>query len=745
MTAKAGGRLSTENIARASARRPWIVVGIWIVTLVVAVGLISSLLSDALTTQFAFTNTPESQVGLDLIEELRGVPNSTNEVVIVRSATLTVDDPEFQQAVEDIFGELKALGPAVIRQDTLINFYLAGLPFLVSEDRKTTIMPFTMAGDFDDATDNIEQVVDIVREADFGDDLKVLITGQATAGKDFQEVGQEGIERGETFGVPIALVILTVVFGALAAAIVPIILAFASIFVALGAAALVGQTFALSFFVTNIIFMIGLAVGIDYSLFIVARFREERARGLDKIDAIARAGATANRAVLFSGITVVIGLLGMLIVPFNIFIGLGIGAMLVVVASVASALTLLPAILSLAGDGINRLKIPLVGGSDSDPEQAHGFWDSVSNKVMRWPVVSLVLAGGILIIAAIPAFDMRSGFAGISTLPDAVAAKEGFVILDQEFSAGNVTPAQIVIQGDIGSLQPAIEELTKALAEDPEGAFGEPMPMEVNDGGTVALFSVPVMGDSAEDIAVDAVKRLREVYVPRAFGAKSGVSVAVTGETAYNIDFFDTAAGAVLFVFPFVLGMSFIFLLVVFRSVVVPVVAILLNLLSVGATYGILVLAFQKGWGENLGILSQFDIIEAWIPLFLFSILFGLSMDYHVFLLSRIRERYDATQDNAGSVAFGIRTTGRLITGAALIMVAVFWAFSAGDIIGLQQMGFGLGVAILIDATIVRMVLVPASMKILGDNNWYLPSMLRWVPDLRVEAEPQEPMAEPAD
>jgi len=306
----------------------------------------------------------------------------------------------------------------------------------------------------------------------------------------------------------------------------------------------------------------------------------------------------------------------MLIVPFNIFIGLGIGAMLVVIASVASALTLLPAILSLAGDNINRLKIPWVGGSDSDPEQVHGFWDSVSSKVMKWPIVSLVLAGGLLIIATVPAFDMHTGFTGVSTLPEAVAAKEGFVILVREFSAGNVTPAQIVIQGDIDSLQPAIQDLTKALKDDPPGAFGDPMPLEVSDDGTVALFSVPVIGDSAEDVAVDAIKRLREVYVPRAFDSISGVSVAVTGETAYNIDFFDSAANAAKFVFPFVLGMSFIFLLVVFRSMVVPVVAIVLNLLSVGATYGILVLAFQKGWGENLGVLSQFDIIEAWIPRF---------------------------------------------------------------------------------------------------------------------------------
>ena len=527
----------------------------------------------------------------------------------------------------------------------------------------------------------------------------------------------------------------------------PGILAFTSIFVALGAASLVGQAFGLSFFVENIIFMIGLAVGIDYSLFIVARYREERARGHDTVDAVGRTGATASRAVLFSGITVVIALIGMLTVPFNVFIGLGIGAILVVVASVASAMTLLPAILSLLGDRIEMLTIPWVGGASPDPERSGGFWDWISHAVMRRPLLSLLLAGGLLIAAAVPALDLRTGFAGVSTLPDDVQAKKGFDVLDREFSAGNVTPAQILIQGDIDSepVQRAIDDLTEAMAADPENAFGPPSPLEVNSDRTLALLSASVAGDAAEDTAESAIKRLRSDYVPRAFAEVPETTVSVTGETAYNIDFFDTAADAVWIVFPFVLGMSFILLLVVFRSIVVPIKAILLNLLSVGATYGILVLAFQKGWGESIGVFGQFDIIEAWIPLFLFSILFGLSMDYHVFLLSRIRERFDQTQDNAGSVAFGIRTTGRLITGAALIMVAVFWAFAAGDIIGLQQMGFGLGVAVLLDATIVRMVLVPAAMQLLGARNWYLPPILGWLPDLRVDTDAAEPAAASSD
>ena len=598
-------------------------------------------------------------------------------------------------------------------------------------------MPFTMAGDFDDATGNIHKVTEVVDEANSQGEFEVLITGQATVGEDFQELSQEGLETGEAFGMPIALIILVLVFGALVAALVPIVLAVVSIIVALGVASLVGQVFGLSFFVTNIIFMIGLAVGIDYSLFIVARYREERAKGLEKVDAIARAGATASRAVLFSGMAVVLGLIGMLLVPFNVFIALGIGAILVVIASVLAAMTLLPAVLSILGDWVNKLTIPWIGRAQArfDEERSGGFWDRISHGVMRRPIISLLLAGGLLVAAAVPALDLSTGFAGVSTMPDDIRSKQGFDILDEKFSAGNVAPAQIVIEGDIDSqpVQAGIKSLMTAMATDNVNAFGPPQPLEVNDTRNLALLTVPVAGDSAEDKAQDAISRLRRKYVPEAFGGVPSAKAYVTGETAYNMDFFSAANNAVFYVFPFVLGISFLLLMLVFRSIIVPLKAIILNLLSVGATYGILVLVFQRGVGEDLGLFTQFDIIEAWIPLFLFTILFGLSMDYHVFLLSRIRERFDETQDNTGSVAFGIRSTGRLITGAALIMVAVFWAFSAGDLVGLQQMGFGLGVAILLDATIVRIVLVPASMKLLGKWNWYLPHMLRWLPDVRPE------------
>ena len=738
--------LSTENLARKSAERPWTVVGLWIALFVISGFLMSTLLSKGETTEFVFVNNPESKVGLELLEDrLRG-PTGTNEIVVIESDEFTVDQPAFRDLVEGITDDIAALGDEVIRPETLANFYRTGAPPFVSADRSATLISFVMAGDFDNASDHIEEVVETVEARQGQEGFRVLLTGQATIGLDFREQGQEDLETGEVFGIPIAVVILIVVLGALAAAFIPLLLAIVSIVVALGAAALVAQAFELSFFVRNIITMIGLAVGIDYSLFIVSRYREERAKGLEKLDAISRSGATATRAVVFSGMTVVLALIGMVLVPFNIFISVGAGAIFVVLAAMAGSMTLLPALLGIMGDKINALPVPFIGKAQArfEPTRTGGFWDKAAHAVMRQPIISLLLAGGLLVAAAIPFFDINTGFAGISTFPDRYDSKQAFLMLDEKFSFGEVTPAEIVIDGDIDSpeVQAAIERLTGLLAGNE--AFSAPRPLQVNEGRDLALLAVPVAGDATTDASLDAVALLDDVYVEEAF---SGVSadVYVTGETAFNRDFFAVASDSVWIVFPFVLGVSLLLLTMVFRSILLPIKAIILNLLAVGASYGILVLVFQKGFLASTFGFQESPIIEAWIPLFLFTILFGLSMDYHVFLLSRIRERFDQTQDNAESVAFGIRSTGRLITGAALIMVAVFWGFSAGELVGLQQMGFGLGIAILLDATIVRTVLVPASMRLLGKWNWYLPNWLAWIPDVRVEAIAPAPAVATAD
>ncbi len=740
--------LSTEGLARASSRRPWVTIGAWAAALVVSFFIVGALLEDALTTEFEFTNSPESERAFVLLEErLRG-PTPANEAVIVRSDSLTVDDPAFRARVQAIFNELINL-----EDDNGQKVFASGLNYvdveeggsvfiaqaLVSNDRHITVMPFVMAGDFDQANTNIEGVLESVRANDGVDGFDVLVTGQASISFETNEVSESDLGREFTIGVPAAIVILILLFGALVATGVPLVLTAFSIIGALALTALIGQTFQLSFFVTNMIFMIGLAVGIDYSLFILSRYREERSKGVEKMEAIARSGATASRAVFFSGVTVVFALIGMLIVPTSIFLSLALGAILVVIVSVAASLTLLPAILGLLGDRVNALRVPYLARRLNRPasDGRGGVWNGVTNVVMRHPVVSLVLTAAFLIAAAIPVFDIKTGFNGISTLPERLQTREAFEILNDPqngFSFGLVSPAEIVIDGDIGSdsVQAGIQRLRELLAQD--SAFDGEATVQVNEAGDLALVSIAVNGDPNTEVALRAIDRLREDIVPGAFEGVPA-KVLVTGITAFNSDFFDVVAMFTPIVFAVVLGLSFILLTIAFRSIVIPIKAIVMNLLSVGAAYGIMVLVTQKGFlAEQLGF-QQVERIEAWIPLFMFSVLFGLSMDYQVFLLSRIRERYDQTRDNDEAVAFGLRSTAGLIIGAALIMVAVFAGFAAGELAGFQQVGFGLGVAIFLDATVVRSILVPSTMKLLGNRNWYFPKALEWLPDMRVEGE----------
>ena len=733
--------LSTEALARASGRRPWITIGAWLVVLVAAIVLTATLLGDALTTEDSLTNNPESMRADNLLHERLGESNNTlNEMVIVRSATLTVDDPAYQSYVEDLYEELVSLGDEVIVGGA--HYYLTGDESLVSADRRTTLMPLVMPEDAIDATEKVEQVFQVVDEASEDASFEVLITGEATMTVELVKIAEKDLQKGEGIGISVALVVLALVFGAIAAALLPIVLAIAAIIVALGATALVGQAFDLSFFVTNMITMIGLAVGIDYSLFIVSRYREERQQGLEKVDAIAAAGATASRTVLFSGITVVLALTGLLILPTSIFQSIGAGAILVVIAAVLASMTLLPAILGLMGDKVNALRIPLIQrrkvGQPTDANS--GFWYWTARAVMRRPVVSLVIAAGLLLAAAVPYLDINLGVAGVSALPDSVRSKEAFIVLQEEFGFGQDAPAVVVIDGqtDSESVQAAIERLEAAVASDP--AF-IPSGLEVYPEADLSVLYAMLAGDPFSKEAMDAVVRLRADYIPQAFDGVNAEAL-VTGQTAGEVDFTQITDIYTPIVFAFVLGLSFLLLMVAFRSIVVPVTSIIMNLLSVGAAYGLVVLVFQKGVGADLLGFQQIDTIGTWLPLFLFTILFGLSMDYQVFLLSRIRERFIQTGDNSEAVAFGLRSTGRLITGAALIMVAVFGGFALGDLVQMQQFGFGLAIAVLMDATIVRSVLVPATMRLLGKWNWYLPTWLEWLPRVgvgegaREEAEP---------
>ena len=739
-------KLSTESLARSGGRHPWRTLVVWVVALLAAGALSSLFLGDALTTDTDFTNEPEAKRAAGLLEErLRGTGEDMEFVVV--TAEQAVTEPEYRAYVEDLQATIAALGPDVVQH---VGSYLTN-EGPVSETGRSTLLPVTLAGvDHTSVGQHAELLVVTVKSVEAPQGFESLVAGPGTLENDFIRLAEEGLQQGESVGLAVALVVLVFVFGAVVAGLIPIILAVMAIAIALGAAAVFGLVFDLPFFIANIITMIGLAVGIDYSLFTVSRYREERAKGLDKLDAITHAGATASRAVFFSGLTVMVALTGMLLLPNTIYRSIGLGAILVVIIAVAASLTLLPAVLALMGDRIDALRIR---GRRSGAQRRKGrFWDHITGAVMRRPVVSLLVAAGTLVVAALPYFSINEGFSGVSTLPDEAESKQAFLILEREFSGGLGSPVEIVIDGDITPLVTAsIGHMQAALAADP--SFG-PASVEVSETSDLALISAPLSGDIAGNDALDVIRELRATLVPQVFDDVP-VEVLVGGDTAYNLDYLDQTALYTPIVFLLVLGLSFVLLTVAFRSVVIPAKAIAMNLLSVGAAFGLLVLFFQRGVGPEIfkdiaGWLGfdQVEAIEAGLPLFIFAILFGLSMDYHVFLLSRIRERFDQTGDNTESVAYGLRTTGALITGAAAIMVAVFAGFAAGPLVGLQQMGFGLAVAVALDATIVRTVLVPATMKLLGNRNWYLPSWLEWLPQVHIEgvatpevvAEPERPL-----
>lgn len=726
-------KLSTDSLAQGCARRPWLTVAVWSLLLLLAGVITYRYLGGALTTEADFTSDSDSRVARQLLaDRLRG-PAKDQEIVIVHADGMMVDDPAFRRQVDDIAGRVNALGREVV--EGTVNYYQLTDPSLVSSDRHTLILPVIMAGGVKAAQGNIGKLDDAVLGG-AGSGFDLYISGKASIGHDMQEVANADLRVGEVIGALAALIILIVVFGTLVSAGIPLLQAAVSIIVALAITAAWGQLFRFQFFVVNMISMMGLAVGIDYSLFIISRFREERIRGQEKLEAITTAGATAGRAALFSGMTVVLALAGMLIVPSSIFHSLGAGAIFVVTVAVAAALTLLPAILSLLGDRINSLRIPFIRQSTDISTVAGkgGFWEKLARLVMRRPAISLTLAVGALLACALPVMNIKTGSSGVAALPDDQPSKQAYMILEREFAFGLISPVEIVVDGDVNSapVKESINSLKAELAQN-RRFLGEPR-LSVSEAGDLALLSATLTGDPNSEESASEVRLLREQYIPNNFGGVDA-QVHVGGEAAVNVDLIDMTDYYRPIVFAFVLSLSFVLLTVVFHSLIVPLKAILMNLLSVAAAYGLVVLVFQEGVGARLFGFQQVNAVETFIPLFMFSILFGLSMDYHVFLLSRIRERYMRNGDNTESVAFGIRSTGAIITGAALIMVAVFGGFALGRLTMFQQIGFGLASAVLLDATLIRIVLVPSAMQLLGDANWYLPGWLKWLPDFHLEKE----------
>jgi putative drug exporter of the RND superfamily len=736
-------KLSPESLARASSRHPWRTLGVWLVV-IIAAGMLSGVgLSGVLNQDIAFTNKPESVRAQDIIDARFTSPGNkadSTEFYVIQSKTSTVDDAQYQALVTKLKGQIAALDHDTLVGQPVTYYDVAAhsrdqAAGLVSKDRRTTLISVGLR---DASSANVEKLREVAARNETGG-FTVQVAGEGTLGADFTKIAEEDLRKGESIGIGIALIVLIVVFAAVVAAVVPIVMALFAIAVALGLVTLIGQLFEFNLFVTNMVTMIGLAVGIDYSLFIVSRYREERKKGFDKLEAIGGAGATANRAVFFSGLTVVLALLGMFIIPTTIFRALAGGAILVTLAAIAASMTLLPAILSLLGDRINWPRISKRARVDSSFDPRGGVWDRITRGVMARPVVFLVAS--LLVLGGLGSFYFqlhRGTSQNVSQLSDDFPSKKAFLTLEREFSGGQTDPTRIVITGDVKSpeVQAAIARLRQSIASAP--AFAARTDVITSRDGSAIEVDAFFKADPNTDTAFQGIRDLRSTIVPAAFKGVNGAEALVGGNTAFFTDFLDVANRYQWIVLAFVLGLSFVLLTVVFRSIVVPVTAIIMNLLSVAAAYGAVTLVFQKGFGIGLfnALGFQFqkaEAIEAWLPLFLFSILFGLSMDYHVFLLSRIREEYDKTRDNSEAVAYGLRTTAGIITGAALIMVAVFIGFAAGRLGPLQQMGFGLAVAVFIDATIVRTLLVPATMRLLGKRNWYLPSWLQWLPQLRVE------------
>ena len=722
----------TERLARASARRPWLTLAVWGVVVACALAVTVTQL-DNLSATDEFTNRPESERAQELIDEHIPGAASDTEIVLVRSSQATVDDAAMQAVVQDLRHDIVALGTRdVVWVVTYYDLVNAGeteaTDTLVSDDRRTTIMSVSLTMDGRPPLEHVAPVYDLVQAARSdlaGQGFTIAMTGNATWEKEAQSLAGSDLTRGEIIGIPIALVVLLFVFGALVAAGVPFVLALAAILITLAVISVLAGAFSISVFAANVVVTMGLAVGIDYALFVLSRFREERAAGATVVDAVGHSGATASLAVFFSGLTVVLALLGMLIAPFSISISMGVGMILVVLFSVLAALTLLPALLAVLGDRVNALRMPL-RRSKAVPVTG-GRWARAVRTLMRHPALTLLVGAGLLIALSVPGFGLVRGNTGPGDLPARTLTRQGYEMLQQDFAAGLTSPVMIALDGDQNDpeVQAAVERLTAAATSD--GRFQAAGYETASEGAFGLLKLALVRGDSADLDSTQAVADLRETIVPAAVSG-APLTALVGGGPAVFADILAAVDYMTPIVFAIVLSLSFVLLLLAFRSLVIALIAIVMNLLSVGAAYGLLTLVFQHGIGAGLLGLQQTPEITSWVPMLLFCVLFGLSMDYQVFLLSRIREYYDLTGDTREAVVFGVSSTAGIITGAALIMVAVFAGMASGELVIFQQIGFGLGTAIFLDAAVVRTLVVPAVMTLLGRRNWYLPRWLEWLP-----------------
>ena len=734
----------TGSIAGWSARHRWPVLaasGIAIFLAVMAISVVGT------ETRRDDGGVGDSGKAYELLRErLWSVPPPTDEPrvppipgrterIIFSNPSLDVTDPAFRSAVDGVVQKIRAL-PKVV---SVVSFYDTGEQGMVADDMRAVlaVVRFQDPDARSQSGISVGPLLDTILEADMessGFEIEAFSSGLINDSVD--EIMEEDFQRILIISLALGLVILVLAFRALVAAVIPLVMALGAIFSAIGVAAVVSQVYALVDLYAEMILMMGLAVGIDYSLFIVSRFRTELKAGRPKLEAISFASSTTGRAVFYAGVTVVLSLTGLMLTRDFTFISMALGAIIVVFIAVVGSLTLLPAMLSALGGNVERLRVPIIGRET----YGGGVWGAITDRVLARPMVLATLTLAFLVALAVPVFSLNLGFNGGSdALPDAAEGKRAMELLEEHFSSTLIDPASVVVAApDVHApqVQTAVDSLIARLEEADQ--FPGQIETAISRNGDLVRVRVPVAGKVDDEESENAVKLLRNVIVPELFAA-TGAAVYVTGDTAESIDFRDRMYDSAPYVFGFVLGLSFLLLMLMFRSIVIPAKTMVLNLLSAAAAYGVLVMVFQWGWGISILGAEATGVIEAWLPLFLFGILFGLSMDYHMLVLNRIKEAYDQGRQNEAAVSAGIRLTAGQITSAAAIMVVVFAAFATSRILGLQQFGVGLAVAVLIDATVIRVVLLPASMKLLGDWNWYLPQWFDWLP--KVTSDERGPLA----
>jgi uncharacterized membrane protein YdfJ with MMPL/SSD domain len=662
------------------------------------------------------------------------------EIVLIQSKTLKADDPAFEAAIAAVVKTVDRF-PEARKIDSPLEI---GHADLVSDDGRSAMVQYTPKGTYEEASLYIDKIEAAVNEtAAKHDGFEVSQLGSVTTTKATDAAFADMLKTAGMIAIPLTLLILLFVFGSAVAAVVPLLLAITAVIATTSLIALPSQLVAVDEQIAEVILLIGLAVGIDYSLFYLRREREERAAGRSEGAALEAAAATSGRAVLVSGVTVLIAMAGMFLSGDKSFMSFSIGTMMVVAIAMVGSLTVLPALLGKLGDRVEKGRLPFVHRLRSKNGESR-FWGAILDRVLRRPLVSALAAGAVLVALTVPALSLNTATTGVDDI--SIAEIEPLKKFEAAFPGGN-DPAIVAIKAADVRAEPvrdAIAELERqALAS---GQMKGPIEVEASRDSTVVEVAIPLAGTSTDATSQAALATLRDDLLPRTVGQVDGVEFAVTGTTALDKDWEASMIKTAPLVFGFVLIFAFLILLASFRSIVVALKAILLNLLSVGAAYGILVAVFQWGWGESLLDFESNGGITPWLPMFLFVILFGLSMDYHVFILSRIREAYDRGLSNEQAVAHGIKSTAGVVTSAAVVMVATFSVFALLPVIDMKEMGVGLAAAVLIDATLIRAVLLPATMKLLGDRNWYLPRWLEWLPRLEhgTPAKPVSPPPTPA-